>query len=194
MTRRERLERKQERRLEWADSRAAKANQEWERGDLSEEKSGIPFGQPILVGHHSEGKHRRAIERAENAMRRAHEHSEKAKEHAEKAQNIQRQLDRSIFSDDDNAVQELEARIAEREAQAARIVEYNKSARTAAKAGEKHGNLSLLDEAQKRDLLETLRVCPYHSRPGAPMPGYVLSNLRGRINADRERLERIKAN
>lgn len=31
--------------------------------------AGIPFGQPILVGHHSEGGHRAAIRRSNNAMR-----------------------------------------------------------------------------------------------------------------------------
>ena len=61
MTRRERLERKAEKRHEWAVSRTGKASAEWEKGDLREEKSGIPFGQPILVGHHSEGMHRGAI-------------------------------------------------------------------------------------------------------------------------------------
>lgn len=28
----------------------------------------IPMGQPILVGHHSEGRHRRTLERSQNAM------------------------------------------------------------------------------------------------------------------------------
>lgn len=49
------------------------------------------------LGHHSEGKHRRAIERA---MDRAHEHHEMAETHAQKAVGIERQLDNSIFSDD----------------------------------------------------------------------------------------------
>ena len=31
----------------------------------------IPFGQPILVGHHSERRHRKDIERMDNGMRRA---------------------------------------------------------------------------------------------------------------------------
>ena len=31
----------------------------------------IPFGQPILVGHHSERRHRRDIERMDNGMRKA---------------------------------------------------------------------------------------------------------------------------
>ena len=32
---------------------------------------GIPFGQPILIGHHSERRHRKDIERIDNGMRRA---------------------------------------------------------------------------------------------------------------------------
>lgn len=31
----------------------------------------IPFGQPILIGHHSERRHRKAIEQIDNGMRRA---------------------------------------------------------------------------------------------------------------------------
>jgi hypothetical protein len=38
----------------------------------------IPPGQPILVGHHSEKRHRRDLERCDNAMRRACEATEKA--------------------------------------------------------------------------------------------------------------------
>lgn len=40
--------------------------------------SHIPFGQPILVGHHSERRHRRDIERIDNNMRKSVEESEKA--------------------------------------------------------------------------------------------------------------------
>jgi len=65
-----------------AEKRAAQA---FDRADLREEKSGIPLGQPILVGHHSEGRHRRAIERADNAMRKGIEESDKAKYFAGRA-------------------------------------------------------------------------------------------------------------
>ena len=40
--------------------------------------SAIPFGQPILVGHHSERRHRRDIERISQNMRKSVEESEKA--------------------------------------------------------------------------------------------------------------------
>ena len=57
-------------RLEAAADRAeARSDAAYRRSDLSEAASGIPLGQPILVGHHSERRHRRAIEQADRAMR-----------------------------------------------------------------------------------------------------------------------------
>jgi hypothetical protein len=39
---------------------------------------GVVFGQPILIGHHSEKYHRRAIEKSNNAMRKSVETQEQA--------------------------------------------------------------------------------------------------------------------
>lgn len=79
-------------RAERMDARAAKRSSEAERrfeaSDLREEKSGIPFGQPILVGHHSERRHRRAIERAHANLGKgveAQREAERAGEAAERA-------------------------------------------------------------------------------------------------------------
>lgn len=46
----------------------------------------IPFGQPILVGHHSERKHRRDINNSWNAMGKSVEFSKKAKVYESKAE------------------------------------------------------------------------------------------------------------
>jgi hypothetical protein len=43
-----------------------------------EENSGIPLGQPILVGHHSERRHRNQLKRMENRVRKGFEAAEKA--------------------------------------------------------------------------------------------------------------------
>lgn len=75
----EQAEARTERMLEHAHKAEARAADAYERADLSEGKSGIPFGQPILVGHHSERRHRRAIERADRAMSKAVEETNKAK-------------------------------------------------------------------------------------------------------------------
>ena len=68
MTRRERLERKLEKRLEWAEGRNRKANAAFDAAHRA--VAGIPFGQPILVGHHSERRHRRDLARHDSAMSR----------------------------------------------------------------------------------------------------------------------------
>ncbi|MFC9260824.1 DUF3560 domain-containing protein [Streptomyces hydrogenans] len=48
--------------------------------------SGIPMGQPILVGHHSEGRHRRDIARIDSNMRKGFEQSGRAERYAERAE------------------------------------------------------------------------------------------------------------
>lgn len=73
----------------------------------------IPMGQPILVGHHSEGRHRRDLERMGRGFEKARELSEKSDYYANKAKNA---LDDSIIrSDDPEAAQKIAARIADLE-------------------------------------------------------------------------------
>ena len=74
--------------------------------------AGIPFGQPILVGHHSERRHRRAIERADQNMRQSIALDKKAKHLASRAASVGHA---GIASDDPEALQQLRAKLAERE-------------------------------------------------------------------------------
>jgi len=90
MTFAEQVQNEQER----AEARAERMN---ERADKAESRSDaayqrahhigsfIPMGQPILVGHHSEGRHRRDIEKIDNAMRKSCEESDKAKYYESRA-------------------------------------------------------------------------------------------------------------
>jgi hypothetical protein len=117
MTRRERLERKLEKREDWAAGRDRKSEQARGRADAA--TAGIPFGQPILVGHHSEKRHRRALDRSDRAMRATIEHGDMAAHHRSKAAGLESQLDGSIFSDDPDALEALAARIEALEAERA---------------------------------------------------------------------------
>lgn len=45
----------------------------------------IPVGQPILVGHHSEAAHRRALDKSWNAMGKSVEYSDNAENYASKS-------------------------------------------------------------------------------------------------------------
>ena len=109
MTTRERLEAKLDRRQEWADKATARSQQ---HADTAYQMAdAIPMGQPILVGHHSEKRDRRYRERIGGHASRSVEEAQKAQHHASKADGLERQLDRSIFSDDPDAVEALEAKV-----------------------------------------------------------------------------------
>jgi hypothetical protein len=143
------------------------------------------MGQPILVGHHSEKRHRRTLDRSWDALGRAVEQTRKAEMHESKAANLEAALDRTIFSDDDNAVEAIEARIAEREAARERMKTVNKLYKKADVEGLKA--LGLDYEKLKAQLAA---LGSYFGQ--APHMPYELSNMGGRIQADKKRLEAIK--
>ena len=65
----------------------------------------LPLGQPILVGHHSQKRHRKDLNRI-------HEHFAKAKEHHDKPKDFRRRAAAAesnviIFSDDPDATEKL---------------------------------------------------------------------------------------
>jgi hypothetical protein len=145
----------------------------------------IPMGQPILVGHHSERHHRRDLERIDSNMRKGIERSNMAENHISKAGGIESALDRSIFSDDSDATSALEDRIRENEAKRERMKTINKLYRKA----DAEGLAAMgLDLEALRDKLA--KAGPYWG--SAPHLAYELSNLGGRITADRKRLELVK--
>lgn len=113
--RRERLEAAAER----AQERASAA---FKRADLREEVSGIPLGQPVLVGHHSEGRHRAAIKRADNAMRKGIDESKRAAELAGRASSVGTG---GISSDDPDAIEKLKGELATCEKRQSDMKEHN---------------------------------------------------------------------
>lgn len=70
----------------------------------------LPFGQPILVGHHSEKKHRALISKITSTMDAGMAASKKSEYYADKAQSIINNT--SISSDDPTALEQLETKLA----------------------------------------------------------------------------------
>jgi hypothetical protein len=184
MTYRERREARAERLHEWAEKREAKSEAAF--GKAEQISSVIPMGQPILVGHHSEGRHRRDLGRIESGMRKGIEHSKMAQRHSERASNIESQLERSIYSDDPDAVEQLEERITVLEVKRARIKAYNQSCRKG------KPDLSILTETERNELATIARVAAYQLGKRGEYPSYVLSNLGGNINRNKKRLTSLK--
>tara|TARA_Y100000310_G_scaffold201386_1_gene201471 strand:+ start:1014 stop:1757 length:744 start_codon:yes stop_codon:yes gene_type:complete len=193
MTYRERRERRAEQRREWGEGRAAKAGASFKASHDATE--GIPFGQPILVGHHSEGRHRRAVQRSQAATTRGLEHQSKAADHNAAADTIERQLATSIYDDDADAIERLREKLAGLEAERLRMKNINKAIRKAEKA--KGGNLETddvralgLSAEELTDLQRVLQAQPYY---GLGYPPYALSNLGGNISRIRKRIKRLEA-
>lgn len=184
MTRRERLEARAERRRQWAQSRSSAADAAHDR--VHQIADQIPFGQPILVGHHSERHARADQRRMENGMRAAIDNGRMAEKHEHAAGEIERQLRTSVFSDDPDAVEQLEAKVARMEEKRDRIKRYNATARKGA------ADTSILNDEERADLESILRACPYQLGKGGALPAYQLSNLGATIRTARQRIEQIK--
>ena len=90
--------------------------------------SRIPMGQPILVGHHSERGHRADLKRIDNNMRKSIDHSDKADYYERRAQTIEH--DRTIYSDDPEAIQKLKHRLTELEKHQAWMKQINRLCRS----------------------------------------------------------------
>jgi hypothetical protein len=177
MTRRERLERKLEKRQEWAAGRESKASALLARNEPFRGDHAFNT-QP---GHIPERA--RVIAREEKAF----EHLDMAKHHVQAAEGLKTQLETSIYTDDGDAVEALEARIAENEAKREQMRNINRLFRK--KDADGLASLGVSLEAIERQLIDLQRSCPWEKQP---YPGYELSNLGGRIAADRKRLEFIR--
>ncbi|MCY3887949.1 MAG: DUF3560 domain-containing protein [Chloroflexi bacterium] len=206
LTTRERKERRLYRREDWADSRRRKldsARQEYDQR-LQELP---PMGEPIHVGHHSERRHRNAIKRLDRAFDKIGEHSQMLERHESKAAGIRHQLDVSIYDDDDDAIEQLQLRIAELEAQRDRMKAINAwfakhggipkrrvprgssrelFERAADAIKRAHAELHFTDK-EGQDLVRALE---FNDVVG--YPPYALSNLGGNIRRQVKRLERLR--
>ncbi len=184
MTRRERLERKIERRENWALSAATRADHAFARVDSI--ASQIPLGQPILVGHHSERHARRDAERIHSGMSRGVEAAKLADHHLSKADGLARQLDHSIFSDDTDAIEALEKRAAGHDAMAEKINTINKAYRKHKGDIAKLVELGLITAKQAESISHTMALCPWMKYP------LDATSDRAAARRDRERIAQIK--
>lgn len=180
MTMRERMERRAELRRDWAQKRAARADSAFKAAHAVAEM--IPLGQPILIGHHSEGRARGDAKRIESRMASGVESEQMAVRHERKAATIESRLKRTIFSDDANAAENLKNRIADRERIIERMKFVNKAHAKFLKTGVMPADVSE-SEAQK-----IREYKPAYSWEPHPYPPYSLTNLRNQIAADRKRL------
>ncbi len=172
MTYRERREAKAERLREWADKREQKAAAAYEQSSALAEM--IPFGQPIMAGHHSQRTDENRRARIGAKMSASVEHRRKAVSMKSRAGNIERAAKRAIYSDDPDAIAQLRAKIEKLEHERMLIKQAN-----AAYKAEHKAELKAMT-AYQRD-----RAMPFRS--------YVLTNLGGVLNTTKKRLAALES-
>lgn len=170
MTTRDRRLAKADRLRDYAGRREAKQDTLNEAARTDEDATGIPFGQPILVGHHSERRHRRAIERMDRAMGAAVDNANTAEEQRRRAENIEAAANRAIYDDDPDALERLTAKLAALE--------------------EQRETMKAENAAYRRNNKDRLKaMTPYERHHAVPFPAYALSNLSGVIGNTKKRIQ-----
>jgi len=181
-------ERRQER-IDRLRERASKARVE--AANLSSEAhrmaSVIPFGQPILVGHHSERADRNFRNRIHNKLGKSVEASEKAEHYERRAESAEK--NNSISSDDPEAAQKLKAKIE-------RAEEYQETMRAANKIiRKKISDAEKITELQSRfgwekETCQKLLEPDFCGRVG--FANYQLTNNGANIRRMKQRIEELE--
>ena len=177
--------------LEKAEQARSESSSRWERA--REMGKAIPFGQPILVGHHSEKGDRAYRKRMNGHYDKAMELSRKADYYEQKAESVGRG---GISSDDPDAIEKLTEKLAKLKT----FQEEMKAANRAVSMKDiAKGNAKLHEQGYTDAQIEELRKPDFCGRVG--YPDYALSNnnanihrIEGRIKELQRRQEREAAN
>jgi len=137
----------------------------------------IPLGQPILVGHHSEKRHRKDLKRID-------QHFAEAKEHHDKAEYFRRRAAAAesnvvIFSDDPDATEKLVDKIERLKKRQGVMKRANQLIRKADREG-------LADLGFSEETITKLFSQDYAGRVG--FPNYALTNNSANIRRLEKRL------
>jgi len=155
--------------------------------------SGIPFGQPILVGHHSERRHRNALDKSWNAMGKSVALDKKAKDLQYRANGVGTG---GISSDDPEAVVKLKEKLEMMETAHAFMKKANAAYRKAKKPGpddEKGWEMVAEITGKKVEyfnpLRDTFRNSPYLQKYGM----FSLTNNNANMKSVKDRIKTLES-
>ncbi|MDX9668611.1 DUF3560 domain-containing protein [Pseudomonas sp. P5_152] len=180
-------ERKQADRRDRYEDRAVKAATQSDALYSAARKRGeaIPFGQPILIGHHSERRDRNFRAGINRMHEKSFELSDKAKYYEQKAASVGTG---GISSDDPDALVKLRAELAECEANQDRMKAANKAIRTGKTPDKQVPALVTLgfSEADAQSLIKG----DFCGRVG--FAGYQLSNNNANMTRIKKRIQELE--
>lgn len=144
----------------------------------------IPFGQPILVGHHSEKRDRAYRGRIERNFQKSFEASEKADYYEDKAASVGTG---GISSDDPDAVDKLKEKLGRLKELQERMKAANRAIRMKDTA---KGDAKLTEMGYTPGQIKKLREPDFCGRIG--YPSYAITNNNGNIHRIEERIKDLE--
>lgn len=151
---------------------------------------GIPMGQPILVGHHSEKSHRATLKKSWNQMDKSIEYSEKSKHYAEKAEAAKR--NNSISSDDPEAISKLKDKLTKLEQKQKLMKDINRICRSKKLTNEQISEKLKKEHNVSEKNINTLLNPPY-SYLKRGFQSFELTNNNAKIKNTKKRIEKLEA-
>lgn len=179
----QRQEAKRERLLERADKARKQGEQLHNRAQEMVEV--IPFGQPILVGHHSEGKDRRFRKKIHDTTHKAFAQIDKAKYLEGRAASVGTG---GISSDDPDAIDKLREQLAKAEKKQADMKAANAAIRKGKTPEDQVARLRKLGLSEK--LAVSLLEPDFMGRVG--FPTFALSNNNANLKRIKQRIAQLE--
>jgi len=191
----ERQQRRRERYEELADKADARSNAHYK--EARRIGSHIPFGQPILVGHHSEGRARRDAANIHRNMGKSIEEDKKAEYYRRKAEGVG---SGGVSSDDPAAIKKLKGQLTAREKKQNFMKTINKVWRSAGKPSAdnteawakmaEHPEIIAFDFTNMEGLRKV--YAQDWRKNGAPFPAFELTNNNSSIKRIKDRIKKIE--
>lgn len=177
-------EERRQHRIAYAKQKAIKKEKEAETYNQQADRvaSFIPPGQPILIGHHSEKRHRRDLDRIHNSMKKAIDANEKAAYYEDRVKAMEGNT--AISSDNPQAIEKLQAKVEK----LSQLQEFMKAANKCIRKKDKDGFLKLAFGTEQ--LWEQLNKPDFAGRIG--FADYKLKNNNANIRRIKERVESLK--
>ncbi|MEZ8077865.1 DUF3560 domain-containing protein [Vibrio sp. FF112] len=183
----ERQEAKRDRLEERAAKAAAVSNERFNTASTLGKM--LPFGQPILVGHHSEAKHRKHAESINTNMRKSVEAQDKAEYLSRRADSVG---SAGIASDDPEAVEKLKKKLEGLIKSHELMKAVNKIVRSSHMTEEDKIEYLVNTHGQTEERAKKLlRPCEFFGKFG--FDAYALQNSNANIRTTRKRLEHLEA-
>ncbi|MEZ9076125.1 DUF3560 domain-containing protein [Vibrio cyclitrophicus] len=183
----ERQEAKRDRLEERAAKAAAVSNERFNTASTLGKM--LPFGQPILVGHHSEAKHRKHAESINTNMRKSVEAQDKAEYLSRRADSVG---SAGIASDDPEAVEKLKKKLEGLIKSHELMKAVNKIVRSSHMTEEDKIEYLVNTHGQTEERAKKLlRPCEFFGKFG--FDTYALQNSNANIRTTRKRLDHLEA-